>query len=513
MSNLPESTPLAAALKYLEFSWDQALWSQESIVYKVIGEQALGLIEDVELSEHNGFSHEQISDIQAWKTNIGHLIESYGSEYLNKMRRDAEEELFIKYANSMLSKGLLIYAKPTFLINCTESVERLAIQKKYDTQREALLMTNDEGKISFSDVEALRVADGRKIYRGCVLIDNHLSIDAELRELSDAGDAVLQRKTCLPDAVGELVGLSPAGVPFGREDSWEWDEYFLTLGYKRAEDLAQEPETEPVPVSQQQLQQEYPLQYPQQPNAPPPAPANSLLLSRHGRPNPYQPTPQPTLKSKEAVNSKYGKTKGKPPGGVDYFEYDLAYNRADSKGRHMGKTLEVREADRVDLSFGHVALEETDRGNISSAAGTFPREYPPKSSLLAKGRDISGSSNIQILQYITKLKIAEHIDSKYAVNAATKPPTPPKNFDVYSKECCIVLCDVQVIRHELMKDGVVLGEFMGTMCQNGRVFSDVEKGKYDDEGFLEKIEKLKEACDDWEVSMPDLEDLLGIFGR
>ena len=87
-------------------------------------------------------------------------------------------------------------------------------------------------------------------------------------------------------------------------------------------------------------------------------------------------------------------------------------------------------------------------------------------------------------------------------------------LEVLRKICkSILLCDVQVIRHELMKDGVVLGEFMGTMCKIARSFSAVEREKYDDEGLLEKIEELKEVSDDWEVDMPDLEDLLAIFGR
>lgn len=86
-------------------------------------------------------------------------------------------------------------------------------------------------------------------------------------------------------------------------------------------------------------------------------------------------------------------------------------------------------------------------------------------------------------------------------------------LEVLRKICkSIVLCDVHVIRHELLKDGVVLGEFVGTMCMIARGFSEGERERYDNEGLLEKIEELKEACDDWEVDMPDLEDLLGVFG-
>lgn len=175
-------------------------------------------------------------------------------------------------------------------------------------------------------------------------------------------------------------------------------------------------------------------------------------------------------------------------------------------------------------------------------------------------------------QYVSNPKIADHIDSKYATKNVAKAAAPSKDFDSYSKSCChslntehkllksskqfeatgdvvavlessrqkiimeagpdrvwqtrrnalevlrkicksILLCDVQVIRHELMKDGVVLGEFMGTMCKIARSFSAVEREKYDDEGLLEKIEELNEVSDDWEVDMPDLEDLLAIFGR
>ncbi|KAH6722604.1 hypothetical protein BKA61DRAFT_569119 [Leptodontidium sp. MPI-SDFR-AT-0119] len=160
---------------------------------------------------------------------------------------------------------------------------------------------------------------------------------------------------------------------------------------------------------------------------------------------------------------------------------------------------------------------------------------------------VTNFSNLPILQYLTDPKIADHIDSKYAARTAAKPPAPPKNFDAYSKECwhalntqhkrlksskqfeaageVLAILEANrrkiikeagpdtVIRHELMKDGVVLGEFMGTMCKIARGFSKDERKKYDNEGLLEKIEELKEVSDDWEADMPDLEDLLGIFGR
>ncbi|KAL5324584.1 hypothetical protein ACEPPN_009130 [Leptodophora sp. 'Broadleaf-Isolate-01'] len=350
MSNQYEPNPITAAVKYLEFAWNQALWSQEAIVYKSIGHRALDLIEEIESSEDIDLTAAQISDIESWKTNVVRLLEGYESEYLTITRSNAEQELYVKYANAILYKGLLIYSKPSFFINCTESVERLAIQKKYDTQREALLMTNDEAKMSFSDVEALRKVDGRKIYRGCVLTDNHLSIDAELRELNNVGDAVNQRKAWLPDVIANLVGMSTAGVPFGEEDSWEWDEYFMNLGYKRAEELAQD--SLPAPV-------QTPQQLSQRPNPRPgPGPANALPPSSHGRPNPFRPTQQPTLTSKEGVKTKYKKTKGNPPGDVDFFEYDLAYNRADSRGRHSGKTLQMRGRDRNSGETRDAAIDD-----------------------------------------------------------------------------------------------------------------------------------------------------------
>ncbi|KAG4432273.1 hypothetical protein IFR05_012240 [Cadophora sp. M221] len=319
---------MVAAIKLLEFTWDQALWSQEAIVYKTIGLQR------------------KSTTSNSWKTSIGRLIEGYESEFLNNTRRDAEHELYVKYASAILSRGLRIYSKPTFLINCTESFKRLTIQKKYETQREALLMTNDESTLSFSNVEALRKVDGRRIYRGCVITSSHLSIDAELRELNDVGDAVTTRKVWLPELIAELGDMSTAGVPFGEEECWEWDEYFQNLGCKRAEELALE--SEPA-----QLQ---PLQQPGQPRNP--APANCLPPSRHGRPNPFHPTHQPTLTSREGVKTKYSKTKGHPPGGVDFFECDLAYNRADSHGRRSGKALHMRGRDRNSGKIRDIVIDD-----------------------------------------------------------------------------------------------------------------------------------------------------------
>ncbi|KAH9213971.1 hypothetical protein DL95DRAFT_524237 [Leptodontidium sp. 2 PMI_412] len=208
-------------------------------------------------------------------------------------------------------------------------------------------------------------------------------------------------------------------------------------------------------------------------------------------------------------------------------------------------------------------------GGTSNPTGA---ELKIKATRTIYALDIAALREIATHAYLTDPKIADHIDSKYAAKTAAKPPAPPKNFDAYSKECwhalntqhkrlksskqfeaagevlaileanrrkiikeagpdtvwqtrrnalevlrkickSIVLCDLQVIRHELMKDGVVLGEFMGTMCKIARGFSKDEREKYDNEGLLEKIEELKEVSDDWEADMPDLEDLLGIFGR
>ncbi|KAK0106873.1 hypothetical protein ONS95_003595 [Cadophora gregata] len=210
-------------------------------------------------------------------------------------------------------------------------------------------------------------------------------------------------------------------------------------------------------------------------------------------------------------------------------------------------------------------------GDLSNITGA---ELKAKAVRTIYALDIAALREIAVHAYVTVPRIADHIDSKYALKPAAKDAAraPAKDFSSFSKSCwhalntqhkrlktsqqfsatgdvlailessrqkilkeagpdtvwqtrrnalevlrkickSIVLCEVQVIRHELMKDGVVLGEFMGTMCEIARGFGEEERERYEDEGLLEKIEELKEVCGDWEVDMPELEDLLGIFGR
>jgi hypothetical protein len=75
----------------------------------------------------------------------------------------------------------------------------------------------------------------------------------------------------------------------------------------------------------------------------------------------------------------------------------------------------------------------------------------------------------------------------------------------------VMLCDEQLIRHELMKDGVVLAEFMGDMIVLAQGMTESEKERYDEAASLEKLVELREHCD-WEVHIPGLEVLLNVFG-
>jgi hypothetical protein len=64
----------------------------------------------------------------------------------------------------------------------------------------------------------------------------------------------------------------------------------------------------------------------------------------------------------------------------------------------------------------------------------------------------------------------------------------------------IMLCEELVIRRELMKDGVQLGDISSSMLQLATGMTAEERGRYKEEGLAEKLADLQHHCD-WETEM------------
>jgi hypothetical protein len=73
----------------------------------------------------------------------------------------------------------------------------------------------------------------------------------------------------------------------------------------------------------------------------------------------------------------------------------------------------------------------------------------------------------------------------------------------------VMLCDEQQIRHEIMKDGITLGEFAGSMVELASGMTVEEREKYKIEGLYEKLVDLQNECDD--VDMEGLQEVYAIF--
>jgi hypothetical protein len=76
----------------------------------------------------------------------------------------------------------------------------------------------------------------------------------------------------------------------------------------------------------------------------------------------------------------------------------------------------------------------------------------------------------------------------------------------------IMLNNLQVIQHEVMKGGKTLVEVAEDMVTLAEGMTEKERQKYDDEALLEKLVELKEYCE-WETYMPGLRRLLDVFGE
>ncbi|KAF8855774.1 hypothetical protein BDZ45DRAFT_488303 [Acephala macrosclerotiorum] len=75
----------------------------------------------------------------------------------------------------------------------------------------------------------------------------------------------------------------------------------------------------------------------------------------------------------------------------------------------------------------------------------------------------------------------------------------------------VMMCDVQVIRHEIMKDGMLLSQFADSMLNLAKGMSAQERQWYKDEGLYETLVALQELYDD--VSMEGLQKVYAVFDR
>ncbi|KAH7327037.1 hypothetical protein BKA65DRAFT_509807 [Rhexocercosporidium sp. MPI-PUGE-AT-0058] len=83
-----------------------------------------------------------------------------------------------------------------------------------------------------------------------------------------------------------------------------------------------------------------------------------------------------------------------------------------------------------------------------------------------------------------------------AAGAGVRWETRRNALEVLRKICkSIMLCDEPQIRHELTKDGYMLGQFADSMQQLARSMTKEERGRYKQEGLYEKLLELQAECD------------------
>ncbi|EKD21796.1 uncharacterized protein L3040_005304 [Drepanopeziza brunnea f. sp. 'multigermtubi'] len=102
-------------------------------------------------------------------------------------------------------------------------------------------------------------------------------------------------------------------------------------------------------------------------------------------------------------------------------------------------------------------------------------------------------------------------ESREAIVAAAGPDvrweTRRNALEVLRKICkSIALCDEPQIRHELTKDGFMLGQFADSMQELARGMNEEEKERYKAEGLYEKLVDLSNDC-----GPDDMEGLPAVF--
>jgi hypothetical protein len=92
----------------------------------------------------------------------------------------------------------------------------------------------------------------------------------------------------------------------------------------------------------------------------------------------------------------------------------------------------------------------------------------------------------------------------------TRFETRRNALEVLRKICkSVMLCNEQQIRHELIKDGMVLVEFAESMEQLARGMTAVERERYKEEGLYEKLVELQGECES--IDMEGLADVYAVF--
>lgn len=172
---------------------------------------------------------------------------------------------------------------------------------------------------------------GRVVYANCPLVTPDLTVQKEIDWLRAAGDVVGSFREWVPVTVARLANTDTLGTPLGEDI---WSVYFASMGYKRIEEisamLAQPQPQVALPASGPAYQHLYQNPYAAQaPPPPPPAAAPHALFSRHGRPQPYQPTRQQIQRNDAGTPTKWNLVRGNTPGNVNVFEYDKLYNSTD----------------------------------------------------------------------------------------------------------------------------------------------------------------------------------------
>ncbi|KAG4432272.1 hypothetical protein IFR05_012239, partial [Cadophora sp. M221] len=243
-----------AARGYLECLWDKARAEQNAVVFKVrvqyIGRKIRELEEqDNKDDDEPAVSIAEAAEWIAWRENIDESMDVWVSRSDVAIFEEDEIVRFAAYKKYRDMLGLPVYDAPIFVIHPLESEERLAIQRRFDVEREVLIMTNSGDFVSHQDVMALRAAvgKGRVVYRGCSLITPELTEQREIDALRAAGDAVDSFREWVPATVARIANTDKFGVPLGED---LWSSYFGSMGYRRIEEIANRPV--PVPVQTQQ---------------------------------------------------------------------------------------------------------------------------------------------------------------------------------------------------------------------------------------------------------------------
>ncbi|KAH7356427.1 hypothetical protein BKA65DRAFT_579305 [Rhexocercosporidium sp. MPI-PUGE-AT-0058] len=355
-----------AARAYLQCLWDKARAEQNAVVFKLRVEYIeRKLKEFANNSNAPALPANEAAALKAWLTQIKPAMKRWEDRVEVKMLEGMEVERLAEYKKYREALGLGVYDAPIFVIHPLESEERLAIQKRFDVEREVLIMTNPETVLSQQDIVNLRTGNGngRVLYRGCPLMTPAVSVQNEIDALQAAGDVVNELRNWVPAIVAKHAGTDLSG---DTDEEDLWGAYFASMGYERIENSAAMSASTPVPArGQQGMRPPQPppaapargtpsaraptaapapaYQHPfgpfggQAPPPPPPPaappaaapPAPNALFSRHGRPQPYRPTRQPTLKLGNTP-TKWNAVRGNTPGNVNVFVYDKLYNTADS---------------------------------------------------------------------------------------------------------------------------------------------------------------------------------------